>query len=218
MEQILTGQSTSHLVEWNHFRIHPQALSAFQKLCRAASQAGLDIRAISIFRSHQQQLAIWNEKVRGQRPLLDRDGIPLDDHTLTPRERVLAILRWSAIPGASRHHWGTDMDVYDHGAIAPGQVELTPQEVTGPCAPMHEWLDQNLERFGLFRPYARDLGGVAPEMWHLSYHPVSGQYLEQYNFELFEKIITHPLLELKELLWPQREELFQQYVCNICPP
>ncbi len=35
-------------------------------------------------------------------------------------ERVAAILVWSALPGASRHHWGTDCDVIDAAALPPG--------------------------------------------------------------------------------------------------
>ena len=30
-----------------------------------------------------------------------------------------AILLWSALPGASRHHWGTDFDVFDRAAVPP---------------------------------------------------------------------------------------------------
>ena len=43
-------------------------------------------------------------------------------------------MRWSAIPGSSRHHWGTDLDVYDAAAVTPDyQVQLTPQEWKALC-------------------------------------------------------------------------------------
>lgn len=216
MEQILTGQSTEHLARWEHFLIHRQALAAFRKLRRDSAREGFDIRPVSIFRSHAQQLAIWNEKARGLRPLLGPQGVPLNYATLIPEDRMVAILRWSALPGASRHHWGTELDVYDHNALPPGkQVELTPWEVAGWFAPLHAWLDENMQRFDFFRPYARDLGGVSPEGWHLSYRPVSQQYFEQYDFPLFQKVITHPQLELRELLWENREEIFQRYFRNV---
>ena len=45
------------------------------------------------------------------------------------RERIEAILPWSALPGASRHHWGTDVDLIDRKATPPGyRVQLTPEE------------------------------------------------------------------------------------------
>ncbi len=30
------------------------------------------------------------------------------------QQKLSAILRWSALPGASRHHWGCDFDVFAH--------------------------------------------------------------------------------------------------------
>lgn len=213
MEETLTGQSTSHLTRYQSFLIHQQALNAFQKLHTAASLAGFDIRPVSIFRSYEQQLLIWNEKARGIRPLLDSAGKDLAYHLLLPTEILSAILRWSAIPGASRHHWGSELDVYDHNALAKGKVvELTPQEVAGPFAPMHAWLDKNSQRFGFFRPYDRDRGGVAPESWHLSYHPVSQQYSEQYDFPLFQKVINSPRLQLRELIQAKAQSIFERYV------
>ena len=89
---------------------------------------------------------------------------------------VEAILLWSALPGASRHHWGTDVDVVDRSACPPG---YRPQLMTAEFAPrgifakLDGWLAANMGHFGFFRPYTRDRGGVLPEPWHLSYAPVS---------------------------------------------
>jgi len=42
---------------------------------------------------------------------------------------VRAILHWSALPGASRHHWGTEIDVIDRAALADGRkAQLIPAE------------------------------------------------------------------------------------------
>ena len=90
-----------------------------------------------------------------------------------------AILRYSAIPGTSRHHWGTDLDVYDAAALpADYRLQLSPQEVApgGLFDPLHRWLDERMAAGasqGFFRPYARDSGGVAPERWHLSFAPLA---------------------------------------------
>ena len=85
-------------------------------------------------------------------------------------------LLWSALPGASRHHWGTDVDVIDARATAPGyRVQLTPEEYApgGPFAPLGEWLEANAARFGFFRPFRGVLSGVQPEPWHFSFAPVA---------------------------------------------
>ena len=72
---------------------------------------------------------LWNRKWRGERPLLDAAGRPLDPATLDDAERMDAILCWSAIPGGSRHHWGTDVDVIDAAAMPDGyQVQLVAAE------------------------------------------------------------------------------------------
>jgi len=36
---------------------------------------------------------------------------------LRASEKIASILRWSALPGTSRHHWGTDLDIIDAKAL-----------------------------------------------------------------------------------------------------
>ena len=102
--------------------------------------------------------------------------------TLREPELVDAILCWSAIPGGSRHHWGSDLDVIDAAAMPQGyQVQLVPEEYAadGVFARLTSWLDANMHRYGYFRPYASDRGGAAVEPWHLSYAPVAALALEE---------------------------------------
>ena len=68
-----------------------------------------------------------------------------------------AILTWSALPGASRHHWGSDIDVIDAAALGPGaRAQLVAEEFApgGRFERLNGWLDSNMGRFGFFRPYA----------------------------------------------------------------
>jgi LAS superfamily LD-carboxypeptidase LdcB len=119
----------------------------------------------------------------------DRDLlVPMEQ--LSPEQQLHAILRFSAIPGTSRHHWGTDLDVYDAEAVPPGyQVLLSMEEVAagGPFDPLHCWLDARMaagESHGFYRPYDTDRGGVAPERWHLSYAPLSVACATQVGSEI----------------------------------
>ena len=86
-----------------------------------------------------------------------REGQSLEAGRLAPEERIAAILRWSALPGASRHHWGTDLDLIDRGATASGyRVQLTAAEYAAEGrldASRIGWRTTR-PRFGFFRPSA----------------------------------------------------------------
>jgi LAS superfamily LD-carboxypeptidase LdcB len=164
----LTGRARTHIAQIDEPRcaLHHEAVPAFLALCAAAGAAGFDLRVSSSYRDFAAQAAIWNRKFRGERPLYDREGNVREHAALSPDAVIDAILMWSALPGASRHHWGTDLDVFDRAAVPPEyRVELLPAEYApgGVFAPLAEWLDANLARFDFFRPYDRDRGGVNPE-------------------------------------------------------
>jgi LAS superfamily LD-carboxypeptidase LdcB len=176
----LTGLDDSHLVTLSSgHRLNEAAAEAFNALKQDAAEAGFELSIASSYRSYERQLKIWNGKARGQRPVYDDAGSELAIDTLSPAQVLQAILRFSAIPGGSRHHWGTDLDVYDAVSLPEGyDLQLSAEEVApgGMFDPLHTWLDERMaggESHGFFRPYSEDRGGVAAERWHLSYAPVS---------------------------------------------
>lgn len=193
LQSMLLGLDDAHvIVEPDSGQLlHPEALLAFERLREDARAAGFEPRVVSGFRDFERQRTIWNAKACGRRALLDSDGAPLRASQLSPQQLVFAILRWSALPGGSRHHWGTDFDVMDASAVdAAYRPQLTPGEVAadGVFGPFHAWLDQRIDggkSYGLFRPYAQDRGGVAPERWHLSYAPRAIE---------FQRLLTPQLL------------------------
>mgnify|MGYP003382165961 CR=1 FL=1 len=176
----LTGRQETHLVDLAAGqRLQAAAASAFLALQADARSAGFELVIASSFRSFGRQLAIWNGKASGSRNVYDDAGCEVAMAALPPVDQLRAILRYSAIPGTSRHHWGTDLDVYDAAAVsADYKLQLAPQEVAvgGVFDPLHCWLDQRMEAgesHGFYRPYAQDRGGIAPERWHLSYAPLA---------------------------------------------
>ncbi len=198
-------------------RLHSETLAAVLDLRARAANFGFDLRIASSFRSFERQLLIWNNKALGLRPVLDSCGEPLDIHRLSEREKVFAILRWSALPGASRHHWGTDLDVYGAVDIDPDyQVQLTVAETQtgGPFADFHYWLDGELQQNDnqFYRPYAQDLGGIAPEPWHLSYAPLAKNYAQLFTSEILREQIELAPLELKETVLEHLDEIFQRFI------
>ncbi|MEM8593485.1 MAG: M15 family metallopeptidase [Pseudomonadota bacterium] len=196
--------------------IHHHIVSPFLALQADAKQAGFDLQIVSGFRDFERQLAIWTRKASGQRTLLDDRGEVLNFNALDSKALLAAIIRWSAIPGASRHHWGTDIDVFDASAVAPDyDVQLIPDEVneSGPFGRLHDWLDEQMKlgrAHGFFRPYAHDTGGIAPERWHLSYAPLSYQFQQSLSKEALFQVwedVNLPLLsdigDAWERIWTQ---------------
>lgn len=224
----LVGQSDSHLCTAGDAavtgaQIHAGVVEPFLALRAAAAGDGFDVRILSGFRSFERQLSIWNRKATGALPVLDSGARAIDINTLTGDELALAILRWSALPGASRHHWGTDIDVYDLAAKPAGyEVELIPAEVEhdGMFAPLHDWLDARIARgtsFGFYRPYDTDRGGVAPERWHLSYSPVSAECARLLTPDLLRTTIANADMMLKDVVLARLTEAFDRFVTNINP-
>lgn len=174
----LTGRARSHIEEADGpgCLLHRDAVAAFRAMRDAALRCGIGIEAASAFRDFSRQRDIWNGKFRGERPLLDAAGKPLRAAALDERQRVDAILLWTALPGASRHHWGTDLDVIDRRALpAGGRVQLIPDEYEpgGVFEALSRWLDRHMRRYGFYRPYGVTAMGTAAEPWHLSFAPVA---------------------------------------------
>lgn len=222
---ILFGKSKEHLVslEGTKYFINTRMVQSFMELKRSAAEAGFDLQIASAYRDYERQLKIWNSKALGERPLLDDAGNLLNYSTLSPHQIVFSILRWSALPGASRHHWGSDIDIYDGRTQRAEEVKLEPAECVGngPAARMHEWLDDQMaqgQAFGFYRPYKTDRGGVSPERWHISYEPVSRYYASYYTSSLFKKNILESDLQFKDVVLENIDEIYQRFFLNVDPP
>lgn len=216
----LTGLSEQHLLlRLDGFKLQPQASENFDAMAAAASADGISLAIVSAFRSYQRQAQIWQAKLSGKRAVYDLHNNVVDLQTLQAKARLDAVLLYSALPGASRHHWGTDIDLYDANAVADDyQPQLAPTEyqMGGPFYPMVQWLKQHGTAFGFFMPYQRYQQGVAAEPWHISYAPVADNYQQQLSCQLLANCIEqHPIAEQK-LVLTYLPELYQQYVQNIC--
>ena len=219
----LTGRARTHIIDLDDPRcsLHREAVRPFLDMRSAAAAAGLDLAPVSSFRDFDAQLKIWNEKHRGERTLYDRAGRRLEHARLNESELIDAMLCWSAVPGASRHHWGTEIDVVDRHALPSGQgAKLLPIEFgpTGPFARLNDWLDAHMHAYGFFRPYGNDRGGVAPEPWHLSYAPVAGPALEQLTIEVLRSALEEREVAGKAELIHRLAEIHRRYVASVDTP
>lgn len=216
-QEMLTGRSTAHLVTLGDgpHRLQKQAAQAFENLRLAARDAGFDLQPASTFRDFDRQLAIWNGKFHGQRPVLDKNSQPVDVSALSAPERCELILRWSALPGASRHHWGSDLDVYDPSLLPEGQtLQLEPWEYEegGYFYPLNLWMSAHMAEFGFYRPYAEDRGGVAVEPWHLSYRPLAAECEKQLTPEVLISAWSGQEVAAAQWLSGQMATLFPRFI------
>jgi hypothetical protein len=130
-------------------------------------------------------------------------------------------LLWSALPGASRHHWGTDLDLVDRKACEAGhQIKLTREEFAtgGPLAHLDLWLEANAPRFGFFRPFQGVRSGVQPEPWHFSFAPIAEKARQRLSPQVLRTAITGAPLLGKEVVLAHLDELHARYVAAIDLP
>jgi LAS superfamily LD-carboxypeptidase LdcB len=218
--QNILGLDDNHLVACQQgHRLQVEVAQAFSKMQQAAAADGVDCQIASSYRSFAQQQIIWQKKWLGEKILLDINEQILPFNSLSDEQKLEAILTWSALPGASRHHWGTDLDVYDQQSIRrSGQaLQLIQQEylrADGPCYRLNQWLDQHANQFGFNRPYAIYVGGVAAEPWHLSYTAIANQMSITLDMEALKNALIQAQLPGLELILLRLENIYQRFILN----
>ncbi len=156
---------------------------AFKKMYAAALKDGIRLRIISAARNFESQKGIWEAKWTGGR--LIENGKNASEAYPDPVERALKILEYSSMPGSSRHHWGTDMDLND----------LNPEWFqSGEGKKIHDWLTANGAAYGFCQPYSPKGNdrpfGYNEEQWHWSYMPVSSILTELAKQKLKDDMIS----------------------------
>jgi LAS superfamily LD-carboxypeptidase LdcB len=215
----LFGQTEQHLHYLSdNVAIHKDMLPAFTALASAAKLDGIEIKIASGFRSFERQLIIWNNKFSGKSPIKDNQGNTFDKNNLSEEELMHAILLFSALPGASRHHWGCDIDVYASNLLADDyQLQLEPWEYSaqGPLAKLSQWLNAHANEFGFYLPYASYQGGIAAEPWHLSYAPLAQNYQKNIDEKQLEELLFNSQLLGKHTIIRNLEVIIARYINNI---
>ncbi len=216
----LYGLDAEHLVSIDQFLLTQKTAAAFQRLQKHAADSGINIQICSAYRDFHRQMAIWNAKAHGKRVLLDINNQAIDSKCLSENELIDCILTWSALPGASRHHWGTDIDVFDANNIQKADLALITDEYTGngPCAQLASWLTQHAHEFGFYLPYQPNKSGVSPEPWHLSYYPESSQFMSHYQVESLRQLLSQSEIALQSALLKRLDKLVEEYVFYVAQP
>lgn len=215
-QQQLLGTGEFHLTSVsNRHQLSHETKPAFLALQNAAKEAGFDLQLVSAFRSFDRQLAIWNNKFLGKRPVLDQNNCRVDMSSLSDEQKLHAVMLYSALPGASRHHWGTDFDYYDANEIRLDQIDLTADEYDeedSPCYGLKSWLEDNAESFGFFFPYKSYQGGIAAEPWHLSFRAETERLTKEFTPDLLNMWLAAQAIEGKAAILANLPALFERYM------
>lgn len=198
--------------------IHQQMNGAFKALRYSAKTAGIELRIASGFRSFERQLQIWNNKFIGKAAIKKANGETVDISRLSEWQIIEAILLYSALPGASRHHWGCDIDVYAPNLFAAGEsLQLEPWEYqpSGPMATLSAWLIQHAAEFGFYFPYDCDRGGIAAEPWHLSFAPLAKQYQATFTMQALQRCLITADIAGKKTIIDKLPEITERYINNV---
>lgn len=129
---------------------------------RDAHQDGIDLTVLSATRPFSHQRSIWERKW-GRSQYMGWQGV----------DKALDILTYSSMPGSSRHHWGTDVDLH---SLDPMVFE------SGEGARTVAWLREHGPGYGFEEVYTRDSSrtGYHPEPWHWSFAPLAKPFLDTY--------------------------------------
>lgn len=154
--------------------LRKEAHDAFLAMKKAAYSDGIDLKIVSSYRSFDRQELIWERKYIKY----------TEDKGMAPLTAIEKIIEYSTIPGTSRHHWGTDIDVIDGYRKTNGDV-LVPEkfEAGGPFEDFKNWMDGNAHKFDFHLVYTKNpkRRGFKYEPWHYSYAPISIPMLTAYR-------------------------------------
>lgn len=153
----------AYLTQKSNIYLRTEALEAFEAMAAAAQDDGIELEVISAMRTWSHQQRIWNGKWNSTRFM-----------GFTGALRATEILRYSSMPGTSRHHWGTDVDL---NALENSYFE------SGTGASVYTWLQENALAFGFVQVYGDQVNGrtgYQEEKWHWSFWPLSAPFLQCY--------------------------------------
>ena len=139
--------------------LRKETYEAFKKMYAAAEKEGLTLTILSATRNFNYQKGIWERKWEG-----------LSKKISDPAARAQNILRFSAMPGSSRHHWGTDID-FDNLSNAYFEKGVGKR--------IYDWMKKNAADYGFCQPYTEGrASGYQEEKWHWTYMPLSKGFTE----------------------------------------
>jgi len=162
--------------------LQKETYESFKKMHEAAKANHIILIIKSATRNFEYQKRIWERKWNGETKV---EGEDLSKTIADPVKRAKKILEFSSMPGSSRHHWGTDIDLnsFDNEWFE-----------TGEGLKIFQWLEKNANEYGFCRPYTvkdeERLTGYNEEKWHWSYMPLSRPYSQLAKDRMTDEMIA----------------------------
>lgn len=172
---------------------------AYKDMYKAALADGVRLIITSGHRTFTEQVLEW--ELRWNNPRTETTFA-------NDIEKAKFLLQYRAMPGTTRHHWGTDIDL--------NSFELAYYE-TKEGQKVYHWLKENAEKFGFFQPYTvydknRPVGYME-EKWHWSYKPLSQLMLSK-----FLRLVTiNDIVGFKGDTAAKKLPVISDWVCSINP-
>ena len=184
IKKILTGkynpqehldlfQKTATQYGCHNMWLQKEVYAQFKLMHQEALKDGIKLKIISSIRNFERQKMIWNDKWTGKKLT---QGIHLGMSNYSDGEKASKILKYSAMPCSSRHHWGTDIDL---NSLEPHFFDVSEGLI------IYNWLKSNAHKYGFYQVYDAKIKsqrtGYEEEKWHWSYLPTAQNYLIKYN-------------------------------------
>ena len=188
----------------NKIYLQKETYKAFLKMRTMAKKEGISLKIASATRNFIYQKDLWNKKWTGK-TLVDTKNLK----QTIPDElaRFKKILEYSAVPGTSRHHWGTDIDI-NNAVPEYFDSEKGKKE--------YNWLIKNAPTFGFCQTYnerEKRVNGYNEEKWHWSYLPIAKELTQDYK----NNITKNDINNFNGDQYIEKIDLINDYVLNINP-
>lgn len=148
-----------------------EAHQAFEKMKLAAYNDGVSIKVIHSYTSYLDQMQTWDEAY-----------IQLNEGRMLPEKILKKLITTTAIPGTSRNHWGTEIEIIQDLKPFEGEaLNAKHFQPNGAFHELHQWLTANAATYGFYMVYTKNnkRKGVQYKPWHYSYAPLSKDMLKQ---------------------------------------
>ena len=207
---ILQGIKNPDLIG-DSIKLEKNTYYAYKKMEKAAKKDGINLKIVSAYRGYERQKFIWNKKYKKF----------TEENLLKPMQAINEIIRFSTIPGTSRHHWGTEIDIIDENYSEEINVLMSSKfEKEGIFFKIKNWLNLNSEKFGFYITYDNnpERKGFEHEPWHYSYAPISKKMLSIFKKSDLKKLIVKDEINGSDFFSDDFIEKYKrEYILDINP-
>ena len=163
------------------YKLLPEVAKQFELMKSEAQKAGFKIHVVSSYRNYTYQNGIWERKYKANQA-----------KKIAAKQNIDKIIEYSTIPGTSRHHWGTDLDIIDAiKGIPSDPLNEKHFNVGGSMHKFKLWLDENASKYGFYLVYTDNINrkGFKYEPWHFTYKAISKPMLDEYKKLNIKKVL-----------------------------